>query len=110
MTNEKILNEQLTDDQLDGVAGGAVDEFGKDVALMKAVGVLTNDPQNNEEFKRVWARMGVSVIVRNGRTYGDSDSNGFNEYYAGGKQISREAALNQMLKMTHSRINLINFI
>lgn len=113
MENEKILGEMLTDEQLDGVAGGTADETRNDGAFFKAIGLTAEIPQNNEALKTIWAKLGVSVIVHDGIKHGNETeeyANSFNEYFIAGNQVSREKALKQALKKTKSKINLVNFL
>lgn len=98
MANE-LTNEQLTEDQLDGVAGGTESEITKDAILMQVIGMCDTAPSNYDDIQRMWARVGISFIVHR-----DGSSN---EYFdSKGNPIVREAALKQALKKSRSKLDL----
>ena len=103
MAQEIFKDEVLKDEQLDAVAGGTAREIGKDIDFMKAVGVMRQNESDNEALQRAFAQQGISVIFH-------EDNDFANEYYKGGKQISREAALKTVMKKTGTQVNINNYI
>ncbi|MBR3746304.1 MAG: hypothetical protein IKP64_13010 [Selenomonadaceae bacterium] len=102
MTDEIFKDELLTDEQLDNVAGGTGEEMEADYFFMHQLsqqGALKFDTGENpvKEVERSWAKFGISVIVH--------ENGAKNEYYnSEGKQISRMAALDQVLGKTNCDI------
>ena len=103
MSKEIFKDEVLKDEQLEGVAGGTSREIGKDIDFMKAVGVMRQNESDNEALQRAFASQGISVIFHEGNDFA-------NEYYKGGRQISREAALKTVMKKTGTQVNINNYI
>ena len=104
MANEILKEELLSEDQLEDVAGGTSREIQKDADFMQAVGVLRQGESGNDALQRAFASQGISVIFH-------GDDNLANEYYKGGKQITREQALNTVMKYRqpgqHQQLHLI---
>ena len=103
MANEILKDEILKEEQLEGVAGGTAREIGKDVDFMQAVGVMRQGDSGNESLQRAFAGQGITVIFHD-------DSDLANEYYKGGKQITRESALKTVMKKTGTQVNINNFL
>ena len=103
MENEILKEELLSEDQLEGVAGGTSREIVKDTDFMQAIGLLRQDETEKDDLRRAWAQGGVTLILHGGK--GNA-----NEYYKNGKQISREAALKSVMKKTGSVLNINHFI
>ena len=103
MANEILKEELLSEDQLEGVAGGTVREYDLDTSFMQAVGVLRQGESGSDALQRAFASQGISVIFH-------GDDNLANEYYQGGKQISRNEALNAVMKKTGNKVNINNYI
>ena len=103
MANEILKEELLSEDQLEGVAGGTIREIVKDTDFMQAIGLLRQDETDKDDLRRAWAQGGVTLILHGGK---ESP----NEYYKNGKQITREAALKSVMKKTGSVLNINHFI
>ena len=101
MAEEKIkAAEVMSDDELDGVACGTRAEMQKDLALFKDVGLLPQDEGlHRDSLTRAFAKAGVYMVVHD-------DGTNNNEYFnAGGKQISRQQALQTVLKASGMKNN-----
>ncbi len=102
MTDEKIIGEQLTEEQLDKVAGGNNYEINADSKFFQAMGTTIKESlatlNGTNELKRAWAKYGISPIF----VYG-LDSN--NEYYYDGKQITRDDALKIVVEKLGKKID-----
>jgi len=103
MANEILKEELLSEDQLEGVAGGTSREIQKDTDFMQAIGLLRQDETDKDDLRKAWAQGGVTLVLHGGK---ESP----NEYYKNGKQISREAALKSVMKKTGSVLNINHFI
>ena len=109
MAKEILKDERLTDEQLDGVAGGTGEEINSDYYLMHALaqqGAVKFDTNANptKELERAWAKFGISVILH--------DNDELNEYYnSDGKQISRTEARKHVLSQTNCNLdpNVISY-
>ena len=101
MANEILKDDLLTDEQLEQIAGGTIEE-----SLMDAFAMLTageslgdgsrynsNDAIHHSGLRRAWAKYGVSTVLYD-------DKNIPNEYYMNGKQISRNEALTHLLTVS----------
>ena len=91
---EILKDEIMSDEQLDGVAGGNAAETGKDVKFLSAIGALAQgDETNLARMTRAFAKLGVGVVIH-GDVNGYTDHPDWNnEYFIIGKQVTREAAL-----------------
>ncbi|MBR3499140.1 MAG: hypothetical protein IKO05_09130 [Selenomonadaceae bacterium] len=103
MANEILKEELLSEDQLEGVAGGTSREIQKDTDFMQAIGLLRQDETEKDDLRRAWAQGGVTIVMHGGKENA-------NEYYRNGKQITREAALKSVMKKTGSVLNINHFI
>ena len=103
MAKEILKDEVLKDEQLEGVAGGTFREYDLDTSFMQAVGVMRQGESGSDALQRAFASQGISVIFH-------GDDNLANEYYKGGKQITREQALNTVMKNTGTKVNINNYI
>ena len=107
MAEEKINSaEIMSDEELDGVAGGTLAESQKDVKFLSAIGALTQgDEANLARITRAFASHGVGVVIH-GDVNGYSDNpNMNNEYFINGKQVTRAAAFQQMANKMHAKID-----
>ena len=107
MAKEILKDEILKDEQLEGVAGGTVREYDLDTSFMQAVGVMRQGESGSDALQRAFASQGISVIF-----HGVNDNSGTlaNEYYMNGKQITRNEALNTVMKKTGTKVNINNYI
>ena len=103
MAKEILKDEVLKDEQLEGVAGGTDREIGKDAEFLKAIGLMRPEQKDQATIKRAFAQSGISVIFHEGEDFA-------NEYYKGGKQISRESAMKTVMKKTGTQVNINNYI
>ena len=103
MANEILKEELLSEDQLEGVAGGTTREIVKDTDFMQAIGLLRQNETEKDDLRRAWAQGGVTIVMHGGKENA-------NEYYRNGKQITREAALKSVMKKTGSVLNINHFI
>ena len=92
MPEEKILDsEKLEDEQLDQVAGGNQFQMEDDINRFKSLGILSDgvDKHDKDAIKKAFAAYGITADPHGGwGLFGIGD----NEYYRGGKKISREEA------------------
>ena len=97
---EILKDEIMSDEQLDGVAGGTYAESDKDLRFLKDIGALAQDSvRQTDNLTRAFAQHGVSMVVH-------FDDTNHNEYFnASGKQITREAALKEVLKKSGTKVN-----
>lgn len=89
MTDEKILDsEKLEDEQLEQVAGGNQWQMEDDIKRFKSLGVLSDgvDKHDKDAIEKAFAAYGIKAEPHGGWLGAD------NEYYLGGKKISREEA------------------
>lgn len=95
-----IKNEILSESELDNVAGGTNTESDKDLAFLKDIGLLPqDDSRRTDNLTRAFAKAGVNMVVH----FDDSNNN---EYFnASGKQITREKALQTVLKASGTKVN-----
>jgi len=102
MTDEKIIGEQLNEEQLDKVAGGKNDEINSDSKFFKEIGITIKESlatlNGTNELKRAWAKYGISPIF----VYGPDFNN---EYYYDGKQITRDEALKMVVEKSGKKID-----
>ncbi len=107
--NLKKINaelEQLSEEQLDKVAGGYASEVKRDSMLMCKLGLMNEivtkpnavDPFRNLE--RAWAKLNITMIYNH---------KGYNEYYnSKGESISRDKALQIAVDTALEQIKSIN--
>ena len=103
MANEILKDEILKEEQLDGVAGGITHEIKRDAEFMKAVGLLRQDEGTNNDLRKVWAQEGITVVLHGGKEFA-------NEYYKGGRQITREQAMKVVMRNTGTNLNINNYV
>ncbi len=117
MANEILKDEQLTDEQLDEVAGGTVLEIQKDANLMHDLGLVSahtfpadmtpyygdiDDVKNLNAVQRSWAKFGIAVV---------NNKDGFNEYYdSSGREIGRQKAIQTAISKSHARLNYYDYL
>ena len=99
---KKISNEMLTDEQLEGVAGGTCDQTAADTRVLKKLGLriaVRSDEDLSDfskfsdaaiEVSRIFKRFGIRVD----QYWGPKG----NKYYRDGQEISRKAAFTILAK------------
>ena len=107
--NLKKINaelEQLSEEQLDKVAGGYASEVKRDSMLMCKLGLMNEivtNPNVVAPFKnleRAWAKLNITMIYNN---------KGYNEYYnSKGESIPRDKALQIAVDTVLEQIKSIN--
>ena len=110
MADEKILKDEvLTDEQLDGVAGGTKQQNIADLKFLQEIGVLKGDFDSEHEWimqdqsKIAWAQVGVVALA--------GVTNTPNRYYdSKGKEISRADAYKIAAKKMHSKIDYSHYL
>ena len=106
MTDEKIIGEQLTEEQLDKVAGGNNYEINADSKFFQAMGTTIKESlatrNGTNELKRAWAKYGISLVFLYGYEDKHEDKN---EYYYDGKQITRDDALKIVVEKSGKKID-----
>lgn len=107
MAEEKILQDEiLSDEQLDGVAGGSEAQSRMDTKFLREINAMqTNDGTHADkpaDLIRAWATMGVTFIER-------EEDYISNKYFNNGKQISRIDALRLAAKKMKSKINVLDY-
>ena len=93
---EILKDEIMSDEQLDGVAGGTAAEITKDNDFLRAVGALgQTSAVDDVAMIRAFNKLGIGYIQYGGNGIsGNRDKGGLhNEYYINGKQVTREDAL-----------------
>ena len=103
MANEILKEELLSEDQLEGVAGGTSREIQKDTDFMQAIGLLRQDETEKDDLRRAWAQGGVTLILHGGK---ESP----NEYYHNGQQVTREFALKFTMQTSGQDVNINNYL
>lgn len=101
----KIENEMLTDDELDKVAGGNMQQSYKDKIFLQEIGAMRIGEIHFDKpstIERAWAQMGVTVIEYKN----DYESN---KYFNNGKQISRMEALGIAARKMKSKVNILDY-
>ena len=98
---EILKDEIMSDEQLDGVAGGTNAESDKDFQFLKAIGAIPQgDSRQTDNLTRAFAQHGINMVVH-------FDDTRTNEYFnASGKQITREKALQTVFKASGTKVNL----
>ena len=99
MAEEKLLNEEIiSDEKLDAVAGGSVDEIQDDANRLRQLGYLGSEGVTKQQIRNAFGKLGLYIGV----TF---DDNKRNTYYAPGKyglqEVSRDVFwdyINQQLK------------
>ena len=107
MAEEKILKDEImSEDELDNVAGGNAEEINKDFGFLRAVGALgQTSAVNDVAMVRAFAAHGIGYIQYGGDgiTGNRDKGNLHNEYFVNGKQVTREAALQQLANKMHAK-------
>lgn len=103
MANEILKEELLSEDQLEGVAGGTSREIQKDTDFLQAIGLLRQNETDKDALRRAWAQEGITVVMHGG-------NNLSNEYYRGGEQITRDKAMKIAMKKTGTQVNINNYV
>lgn len=99
---KKIASEVMSDEELDQVAGGTIDQCQKDMNLMHDIGLVPQyvDHMQSDALTRAFAKAGINMVAH----YNGTNQN---EYFnASGKQITREQALKTVLKASGTKVNL----
>lgn len=107
MAEEKINSaEIMSDEELEQVAGGTSEEIGKDYNFLRAVGALgQTDAVNDVAMVRAFAAHGIGYIQYGGDGITGNRGKGSlsNEYFINGKQVTREAAYQQLARNMHAK-------
>ena len=103
MANEILKEELLSEDQLEGVAGGTSREIQKDTDFMQAIGLMRPEQNDQATIKRAFAQSGISVIFHDGDDLA-------NEYYLNGVQTTREFALKFTMQKNGQDVNINNYL
>ena len=97
---DKFADEVMSDDELDGVAGGNCYETADDTRFLNSLNgstdrygapriyFLTGDA-TRESIQGAWAKVGISAKIKNHYIPSNGTSN---EYYLNGQQITQEQA------------------
>ena len=122
MADKKKINsaEIMSDEELDKVAGGNLNEMVSDLAFFREMGfwsgVLPGEKSQTtssssdvgrvicleEEFNVAWSKAGIATVC---------SERGLNEYYdPKGNQISRAEALKFAAKKLNSKVNYLNYM
>ena len=99
---EILKDEIMSEEQLDGVAGGTIAENKKDMQFLRDLGLVPQGASymESDTLTRAFAKKGINMTAH----YNDTNNN---EYFnASGKQITREAALKQVFKASGTKVNL----
>lgn len=99
---KKIASEVMSDEELDHVAGGTLDQCYKDMRLMHDIGLVPQyvDHMQSDALTRAFAKAGINMVTH----YDDACDN---EYFnASGKPITREQALKTVLKASGTKVNI----
>ena len=110
MANEILKDNLITDEQLEQIAGGTIEE-----SLMDAFAMLTarvslddgsrfgsGDTIHHSALRRAWAKYGVATVYYDDKTP--------NEYYMNGNQISQNEALTHLLTVSGHTDCIKNFV
>lgn len=109
MANEILKDEQLTEEQLDGVAGGTIEELDKDVTFLRDIGLMPKiDP--NASVSVCIDPNGIASIFADAGVRVSYHPEGSNEYSINGKQITRKQAMQHVLDVKHMRMNLDKYM
>lgn len=105
MANEILKNEQLTENQLDGVAGGTMDEWQKDISFFQEIGLFPKYDGDvsieNGTIEKIFDNAGVKMVFNDDTP---------NEYSINGKSVSRKEALQRVLDVQHIRMSLDKYL
>ena len=107
MANEILKDEQLTEEQLDGVAGGTVAETDKDIAFLQDIGLFpkcdgdVHSVISIDDISNIFANYGVKMVYR----YDNP-----NEYSINDRSVTRKEALQRVLDVKHIRMNLDKYM
>ena len=105
---DKFADEVMSDDELDGVAGGNCYETADDTRFLNSLNGSTDrhgatriyftGKATRESIQGAWAKVGIDAkIHRNIRTG--------NEYYLNGQQITQEEARQHAMNVTGHHMN-----
>ena len=101
---KKIAGEMLTDEQLDGVAGGTQAQMESDTRFLREINAMsTQDGTHSDkpnDLEVAWAQMGVTIITNRDKQ---------NTYFNNGKQISRMDALKLAAKKMKSKVDVLQY-
>ena len=92
----------------EALTGGTAAEISKDYDFLRAVGALgQTSAVNDVAMVRAFAAHGIGYIQYGGDGItGNRDKGGLhNEYFIGGKQVTREAAYQQLANKMHAKID-----
>jgi len=103
---DKFADEMLTDEELDGVAGGEAEQMADDSRFLNSLNgscdrygdgkIMFSAGAYNEEIEKAWATVGIKSKVSSGL-------GGFgkeNQYYLNGQQITQEKARQHAMNVT----------
>ena len=100
MANEdKFADEKLTDEELDGVAGGGTRQTAGDEDFLAAMGYMKGSSstdylfgwkENSAAVDSAWSKAGVTCVTK----FGCPD----NLYFINGKQVKRKEAFSHVLR------------
>ncbi len=103
---DKYADERLTDEELDGVAGGEAEQMADDSRFLNSLNgscdrygdgkIMFSAGAYNEEIEKAWATVGIKAKVSSGL-------GGFgkeNKYYLNGQQITHEQARQHAMNVT----------
>ncbi|MBQ7477180.1 MAG: hypothetical protein IJT06_07285 [Selenomonadaceae bacterium] len=95
MSEEKILkSEELTNTDLDEVAGGTREQSLSDNEFLRKIGVDSRTWVNNSIIRRAWATVGVDC-----RAFRNDD----NKYFLNGKEITQDEARIHAIKFMKNK-------
>ncbi len=107
MANEILKDEQLTDEQLEQVAGGTIEELDKDVTFLQDIGLFPKFDRNGgftisiDEISNIFANYGVKMVFSHDNP---------NEYSINDRSVTRKEALQRVLDVKHIRMNLDKYM
>jgi len=103
---DKYADERLTDEELDGVAGGEAEQMADDSRFLNSLNgscdrygdgkIMFSAGSYNEEIEKAWSTVGIKAKVSSGL-------GGFgkeNKYYLNGQQITQEQARQHAMNVT----------
>ena len=101
MAEDKYADELMSDDELDGVAGGTAGQMADDSRFLNSLNGSTDRYGSFRTFwgtgfteiKNAWASLGIETDL-------DSSTGGDNKYYLNGQEITQEQARQHAMKVT----------
>jgi len=106
--NLKKINaalEQLSDEQLERVAGGTTSEMADDSRFLNSLNGSCDrygewrirNQSHGEEITKAWATVGVKAELHSGYIFGEGEPN---KYFINGRQVTQEEARQHAMKVT----------